>query len=195
MVRRSSSVTPGRRPAAPGGWTCRAGRRADRDPAHLALSDVAANLEAEGVAVESQGRVRVVMREEARVNGDLHDDHARCGSVTRASRFLIDLATCFATHGRIPAVARTAWRRVTQDLLNRLPGDHKPGQRLLLSHQSPVQLRVLLPGALHPLPGRSLRRGRRDSRGAALASSVPATLGESPGLPRSRYRSSLLVVI
>ncbi|MGW3625742.1 hypothetical protein [Streptomyces sp. NPDC000880] len=34
--------------------------------------------------------------------------------MTRASRFLIDLATCFATHGRIPAVARTAWRRVAR---------------------------------------------------------------------------------
>ncbi len=49
---------------------------ADRDPAHLALSDVAADLEAEDVAVEGQGSVRVVMREEARVNGDVHDDQA-----------------------------------------------------------------------------------------------------------------------
>jgi len=28
---------------------------------------------------------------------------------TRASRFLIGLVTCFATHDGIPAVARAAW--------------------------------------------------------------------------------------
>jgi hypothetical protein len=33
------------------------------------------------------------MREEARVNGDVHGRHARCGSVTGASRFLIGLVT------------------------------------------------------------------------------------------------------
>ena len=84
---------------------------ADRDPAHLAVSDVVADLEAEGVAVEGQGGVRVVVREEARVNGDVHGGHASCGSVAGASRFLIGLVTCFATHGGIPAVARAAWRR------------------------------------------------------------------------------------
>src|SRR6266853_1245827 len=40
---------------------------ADRDPAHPAVSDVAADLEAEGVAIEGQGGVRVVMREEVHV--------------------------------------------------------------------------------------------------------------------------------
>src|SRR5262252_4171996 len=60
----------------------------DRDPAHPAVSDVVAHLEAEGVAVEGQGRVRVVVREKRRVNGDAHDGHARYGSVTGASRFL-----------------------------------------------------------------------------------------------------------
>ena len=81
---------------------------ADGDPAHLAGSDVGADLEAEGVAVEGQGGVRVVVREEARVNGDVHGGHASCGSVTGASRFLTGLVTCFATHGGIPAVARAA---------------------------------------------------------------------------------------
>jgi len=38
---------------------------ADPDPAHPAVSDVVADLEAEGVAIEGQGGVRVVMREEA----------------------------------------------------------------------------------------------------------------------------------
>src|ERR1700681_2249517 len=132
MARRSSSVTPG--VAAGGDRTMEVagsaagaaelvvgaaggdGRRvqddgsarlvggADRDPVHPAVSDVAADLEAEGVAVEGQGCVRVVMREEGRVNGDVHDGHASCGSVTAASRFLIGLVTCFATHDGIPAV-------------------------------------------------------------------------------------------
>ena len=39
---------------------------ADRDPVHPAVPDVVADLEAEGVAVEGQGGVRVVVREEAR---------------------------------------------------------------------------------------------------------------------------------
>jgi hypothetical protein len=47
------------------------------------------------------------------VNGDVHGGHASCGSGARASRFLIDLVTCFATHDGIPAVARVAWRRQT----------------------------------------------------------------------------------
>ena len=33
---------------------------------------------------------------QSRVNRDAHDGHASCGSVTRASRFLIGLVTCFA---------------------------------------------------------------------------------------------------
>ena len=112
MVRRSSSVMPG---SAAGGrqQDGRAGLvgGADRDPAHLPLSDVVADLEAEGVAVEGQGGVRVVVREEGRVNGDVHAGHARCGSGAGASRFLIGLVTCFATHGGIPAVARAASSR------------------------------------------------------------------------------------
>ena len=39
---------------------------------------------------------------------DVHGGHARCGSVTGASRFLTGLVTCFATHDGIPAVARAA---------------------------------------------------------------------------------------
>ena len=83
---------------------------ADRDPAHPVVPDVVADLEAERVAVEGQRGVRVVVREEARVNGDVHGGHARCGSVTGASRFLIGLVTCFATHDGIPAVARVRLR-------------------------------------------------------------------------------------
>jgi hypothetical protein len=37
--------------------------------------------------------------------------HSSSGSVTGASRFLIGLVTCFATHDGISAVARAAWRR------------------------------------------------------------------------------------
>jgi hypothetical protein len=44
---------------------------ADRDPAHPAVSDVVADPEAEGVVIEGQGCIRVVMREEGRVNGDV----------------------------------------------------------------------------------------------------------------------------
>src|SRR5262249_44345784 len=84
---------------------------ADRDPAHPAVSDVVADLEAEGVAIEGQGCFRVVMREEARVNGDVHGSQASWGPVPRASRFLTGLVTRFATHDGIPAVARAAWRR------------------------------------------------------------------------------------
>src|SRR6266545_913671 len=54
--------------------------RADRDPVHPAVFDVVADLEAEGVAVEGQGGVRVVVREEARENGEVHGGHASCGS-------------------------------------------------------------------------------------------------------------------
>src|ERR687894_637682 len=50
----------------------------DRDPAHPAVSDVVVYLEAENVAVEGQGGVRVVVREEARVNGDVHGSHSPC---------------------------------------------------------------------------------------------------------------------
>ena len=112
IVRRSSSVMPGvaagriqddRRVGLVGG--------ADRDPVHPAVFDVVADLEAEGVAIEGQGGLRVVVRKEACVNGDVHDGHARCGSAAGASRFLTGLVTCFATHGGIPAVAPAASRR------------------------------------------------------------------------------------
>jgi hypothetical protein len=103
MVRRSSSVTPGS--AAGGSRTMDVPGWSDRDPAHPAVFDVVADLEAERVAIEGQGCIRVVMREEGPVNGDVHGGHARCGSVTGASRFLIGLVTCFATHDGIPAVA------------------------------------------------------------------------------------------
>jgi hypothetical protein len=113
MVRRSSSVMPGS--AAGGSRTMDVPRRiggADRDPAHpAAVSDVVADLEAEGVAVEGQGGLRVVVREEAGVDGDVHGGHASCGSRAGASRFLIGLVTCFATQDGIPVVARAALRR------------------------------------------------------------------------------------
>jgi len=49
--------------------------------------------------------------EDGRAHRDVDDAHVRCGSVTRASRFLIGLVTCFATHNGIPLVARATWRR------------------------------------------------------------------------------------
>ena len=72
MVRRSSSVMPGSA-AARREEDGRAGLvgGADRDPAQLAFADVVADLEAEG-APESQGCVRVVMRKDGRVNGEVH---------------------------------------------------------------------------------------------------------------------------
>jgi hypothetical protein len=39
-----------------------------------------------------------------------YGSHPRYGSGAGASRFLTGLVACFATHGGIPAVARTAWR-------------------------------------------------------------------------------------
>src|SRR5215469_18596616 len=59
---------------------------ADREPAHPAVSNVVADLKAEGVAIEGQGGVRIVLREEARLNGDVHIGHARRGSVTCPAR-------------------------------------------------------------------------------------------------------------
>ena len=53
---------------------------ADRDPVHPAVFDVAADLEAEGVAIEGQRGVGVVVREERRVDGDVHGGHVRCRS-------------------------------------------------------------------------------------------------------------------
>ncbi|CAM5657673.1 hypothetical protein SAFG77S_04357 [Streptomyces afghaniensis] len=52
---------------------------ADRDPAHALVSDVLADFEAEGVAIERQGGVRVVVRKEAGVNGEVHGHHASFG--------------------------------------------------------------------------------------------------------------------
>jgi hypothetical protein len=75
------------------------------------IFDVVADLEAQGVAIERQGGVRVVVREEGLVDGDVHGGHASCVAATGASRFLIGLVTCFATHGAIPAIAPAAWRR------------------------------------------------------------------------------------
>jgi hypothetical protein len=80
---------------------------ADRDPAQAAVSDVMADL----IAVAVQDGVPVVMHAEGRVNADVHDGQASCGSVTGASRFLTGLVTCLATHDGIPAVARAASRR------------------------------------------------------------------------------------
>ena len=84
---------------------------ADRDPAHPAVSDVVADFETEGVPVEGQGCVRVVVREEGDVNGEVHGGHANRGAGTHASRFLIGLAACFATHEGIRAAARAAVSR------------------------------------------------------------------------------------
>src|SRR6478735_11357152 len=83
----------------------------DRDPAHALVADVVADLETESVPVEGQSGVGIVLRQEARVNGDIHGGHASCGSVTRASRFLIGRVTCFTMHDGISVVARLAWLR------------------------------------------------------------------------------------
>src|ERR1700694_2117645 len=108
MARRSSSGPPGggggRRVQDDGSARLVGG--ADRDPVHPAVFHVAAYLEAEGVAIESQGCVRVALREEGRVDGEVHGGHASCGSLAGASRFLIGLVTCFATHDGSSAVAR-----------------------------------------------------------------------------------------
>ena len=53
---------------------------ADRDPAHPFVADVVADLEAEDVAIEGQGRLRVGVREVGVVDGDVHGDHAKCDS-------------------------------------------------------------------------------------------------------------------
>ena len=60
--------------------------RADGDPVQPAVLDVAADFEAERVAVEGQGSVRVVVGEVGLMNGDVHVGHAKsaCGP-----RFLI----------------------------------------------------------------------------------------------------------
>ena len=45
--------------------------RTDRDPAHLAFSDVVANLESEHVAVEGEGSLWIVVRQDAGVDRDV----------------------------------------------------------------------------------------------------------------------------
>ena len=66
------------------------------------VPDVVAELEAERVAVEGQGGVGVVVREEAGVNVDVHDGHASAARRRGASRFLIGLVTFFASHDGMP---------------------------------------------------------------------------------------------
>ncbi len=85
------------------------------------VSDVVADLEAEGIAIEGERSVRVVLRKEARVNsdvhgvslsvGDVHGNQSSSGSEGGASRFLIGRVTCFAMHDGIPSVACVCWRR------------------------------------------------------------------------------------
>src|SRR5690606_32095658 len=82
-------------------------------PGHPAVLDLLADLEPEGVAVEGQGLLRIGMREECRVNDDVHGRHVRCGSATCASRFLTGRVTRFSTHGGRPAGAPATWRRYT----------------------------------------------------------------------------------
>ena len=84
---------------------------ADRDPAHAAGSGLVTDLKAASVAVEVLVGARIVRPAEGRLDADVHDDQASCGSLTGASRFLTGLVTCFATHDGIPAVARAASRR------------------------------------------------------------------------------------
>jgi len=61
MVRRSSSVMPGSMAGGARRMDVLGWPRADRDPAHLALSDVGADLEAESVAIKGQGGIRVIV--------------------------------------------------------------------------------------------------------------------------------------
>ena len=58
----------------------------DRDPVHPAVFDVVADLEAERVAIEGQGCLRVVVRKHARVNCDVH---AATLGVSQRPRFSI----------------------------------------------------------------------------------------------------------
>jgi hypothetical protein len=64
--------------------------------------------------VRLTGCRRIVVLQEARVNGDVHGSHVSCGSVTGASRFLTGLVTCFAAHDGIPAIARSMRRVIRQ---------------------------------------------------------------------------------
>src|SRR5205823_11417680 len=107
----------------------------DGDPMHPTVFDVHADLEAECVAVEGNGCLRVVVGQEAGVDDDVaHDDQASCGSPTFASRFLTGLVTCFATHGGIPAISPVASRRYSLggvptssvNLVLKVPSDEQP---------------------------------------------------------------------
>src|SRR5699024_756299 len=84
---------------------------ADRDPAHVAVTDVLANLEAQHVPVESERVVRIGVWKEGVVNDQAHakDDSGTLGRC--ASSFLTGLDTCFAMHGGIPALPRSARAR------------------------------------------------------------------------------------
>src|SRR4051794_11549702 len=57
----------------------------DRDPVHAAVLDVVAHLEAERVAVEGDGGLRVLVGEEGLVDADVHGCHGRAGAVAGAS--------------------------------------------------------------------------------------------------------------
>ena len=83
--------------------------RSDGDPVQPVVTDVVADLEAEGVAVKGQRRVRVVVRKETRVDGDVHAGHASCGRGFGASRFLTGLVTCFVTHDGISGGGSPDW--------------------------------------------------------------------------------------
>src|SRR5690625_1080369 len=84
--------------------------RAHRDPAHRPLTDVLADLEAHRVAVERERGLRVGVRKEAGVNGDVHGRHASSGSRDAASLFLIGRVTVLATQGGTPVAERSASR-------------------------------------------------------------------------------------
>jgi hypothetical protein len=171
MVRRSSSVMPGS--AAGGdrtmdvpGWSAGPTVIQRVPPCATSLR----TSKPRGVAIEGQGCVRVVVREEARVNGDVHGGHASCGSVTRASRFLIGLVTCFAMHGDIPAVARAAWRR---EVLGGIP---TRALKRVLSAQRCVPCRRRLPPA--PPPSSAGMVGGCHSRAAVLSCGVQVILDQ-----------------
>jgi hypothetical protein len=95
-VRKSTADRPG--------WRFRRWQFVSPGPSTQEKEDHRDHLRA--VAMEGQGCVRVVVREEARVNGDVHGGHASCCSGVRAFRFLIGLVICFARSRRCCAAAR-----------------------------------------------------------------------------------------
>src|SRR5216683_6106635 len=100
LQRRGAGVEGSADEAADGGWLrhrerqrkpTEAGRRCLRGPqAYLSA-------QAEGGGVEAVDGGGVGYLKSDGFDGS-HGDQASCGSVTRASRILIDLVTCFATH-------------------------------------------------------------------------------------------------